>query len=180
MAQEIKIAEIPIYGTDYETFHQKWERNIQKTVDEWIATGWERSSADIACRRHAFPQTVWQYAQVVGFLTISVSHTDVSFEVYAPVNERYRYNRKSRLDIQCWHTNGLHFPLSFPIVNKALRDEIYTWINVIKKDFLSQYYLDLSVFDAISNHLDYQALVNQLSKPMWQDDPLFPTGDSAI
>jgi hypothetical protein len=86
MAKEIKIAEIPIYGTDYVTFHQKWERHIQSSVDEWVAAGWEKSDAEATYRRLVFPQSVWQYAQVIGFITISIPVTDVTFEIYAPVN----------------------------------------------------------------------------------------------
>lgn len=164
MGKEIRIAEIPIYGTNYETFCQKWERHIQKTVDEWVASGWDRLNAEATYRRHVFPQSVWQYAQIVGFVTIAVSATDVIFEVYAPINQRYHYNGKRKINTQCWHTNGLHFPIPSPPDNHMIIREIYKWIDLIKKDFLANYYLDLSVFDAISSHLDYAALINQLTE----------------
>lgn len=164
MGKEIRIADIPIYGTDYETFHQKWERHIQKTVDEWVASGWDRLNADATYRRHIFPQSVWQYAQIVGFVTIAVSATDVIFEVYAPVNQRYHYNGKRKINIQCWHTNGLHFPMPSPLDNHMIIGEIYKWIDLIKKDFLPNYHLDLSVFDAISSHLDCAGIIHQLSE----------------
>lgn len=164
MSNTIKIAEIPIYGTDYETFHQKWECHIQHAVDEWVASGWDKSNAEATYRHLVFPRSVWQYAQVVGFVTIAVSATDVIFEVYAPVNQRYHYNGKSKINIQCWHTNGLHFPMPSPPDNHMIIGEIYKWIDLIKKDFLPNYYLDLSVFDAISSHLDYAGIINQLSE----------------
>ena len=160
---EIKIAEIPIYGIDENSFNQKWENHIQKTVTEWVCSGWKKDEADTMYRRIVYPRSVWQYSQIIGFLTITLSTADISFEIYAPINERYLYNKTSKTYIQCWHTNGLHFPLPSPVDNCAITKEIYRWIEIIQQDFLKKYHLDLSTFNAISNHLNYKAIIDQLS-----------------
>lgn len=97
------------------------------------------------------------------FVTISISVTDVIFEIYAPVNERYHYRRRNKTNIQCWHTNGLHFPLSFPIECTKISEEIAAWLDMIRKNFLKNYYLDVSAFNTISNHLDYKSIVEELT-----------------
>lgn len=114
-------------------------------------------------RRIVYPRSIWQYSQIIGFLTVTLSTTEVSFEIYAPINERYLYNKTSKTYIQCWHTNGLHFSLPSPVDNYAITKEIYRWIELIQQDFLKKYHLDLSVFNAISSHLNYKAIIDQLA-----------------
>ena len=72
---EIKIAEIPIYGLDENAFHQKWENHIQKTVTDWVRSGWKKDEADTMYRRIVYPRSIWQYSQIIGFLTVALSST---------------------------------------------------------------------------------------------------------
>ena len=162
MYNQVRIAEIPIYGADEGSFNAAWEKHIQRGVDEWVRCGWDKEEAEKEWRRIEFPRTIWKYSQIVGFLTVDLTATDILFEIYAPVGEGYRYDQQKKQHIQCWHINGSHFRVDSCADNDAIREEIYKWIGIVSESHLKNRYVDLSLFDGISQYIDYLAIIDGL------------------
>ena len=162
MYPRICIAEIPIYGTDEKTFDEKWFRHIEKAVVDWIKGGWEKEAAERKYGQCLFPRTIWKYAQIIGFLKIELSSFDVWFEAYVPLKERYCYNQTRKLFPQNLFMIGTHFRIEDNMDNDAIRMEIYNWIREINNEHLKGRYLDVSVFDVVSKHIDFRKILEEL------------------
>lgn len=159
---DVRIFELPIYGVAEKQFRGKWDAHINKEVDEWVKTGWNREEALAKYKRLVFPKTIWKYAQIIGFLTVDISASDIVFEIFAPIGQQYRYNTSQKLNIQCWSINGQHFRVEDSMSNDEITKEIYLWIDGLKKDFLKKWYLDTSVFDNTTAFIDYRGIIEKI------------------
>lgn len=159
---DVRIFEIPIYGISKEVFNEKWERHISKTVDTWVKMGWDREKALNEYESLLFPRTVWKYSQIIGYLTIDISASDIFFDIYAPMGEQYRYNTSRKLYIHCWSVIGQHFRIEDTMSNDDILKEIHWWIAETRKDCLKKWYLDTSTFDNVSPFVDYRGIIENI------------------
>lgn len=162
MYPRVCVAEIPIYGTDEKPFEKRWAKHIGNVAQEMVKCGWKKEDAEKQHRESMHPRTIWKYAQIIGFLKIELSPSNVWFEAYAPLGERYCYNQTRKTFPQNWHMNGTHFYVDDNIGNDEIRAEIYEWIREINVSHLRHRYLDLTVFDVVSTYIDFRKILDEL------------------
>ena len=93
-----------------------------------------------------FPQCVWKYNQIIGFIRISVSKRDIWFDIYRSLDNVYYAQSKSKHFIQNVHANGTHFYVS-NLSNEYIKQNILEWLRGIEREYLEKrFYVDYSVF----------------------------------
>lgn len=151
---------IPVYALSKNQHRQKYAdvaAQIQTELsgkENWVMQG------SIALQ--TYPQRLWEYNHIVGYIKISVTSQDVVFDVFLPTPQKQRYrwlsSRKTFLyDISA---NGTHFYVNDKMQNKDIQTRTSQMLNdVIKVHIPKRYYVDKSVFDNINEHVDYRAIM---------------------
>ena len=159
-----RIFEIPIYSISQEKFYEKWDIRNEKKLSEWINAGWTYSEAKSEIARLAFPKTIWKYAQIIGYLVVDITKSDIWFDVYAPLNNNgIRYDTTAKTFPQAWSLNGTHFPLEKEMSNAEIIKEIKKWVIQIQNDHISKWHLDLTTVLNSIDYIDFCRLVTDLS-----------------
>ena len=74
-----RIFEMPIYSISQEKFYKKWNIRNEKECSEWTNAGWPYNEAKSEIARLAFPKTIWKYAQIIGYLVVDITKSDICF-----------------------------------------------------------------------------------------------------
>lgn len=158
-----RIFEIPIYSSSEKSFNRKWSERIQKAVNKWVNSGWQSEKAKSIIADLAFPRNIWKYSQIIGYLVIDISKTDVWFDIYAPLSNRgLRYDRTAKFFPQRWDLCNTHFRIEDKMTNMQIAESMNVWINLIWKKYMPNWLLDLSIFQNTINYIDFLRLISDL------------------
>ncbi|NLY70522.1 MAG: hypothetical protein GX076_02395 [Clostridiales bacterium] len=159
-----KLFEIPVYALDKEslrrrvdTKNSRFKKRLEKENvrnDDEIA----RKAFDV----NNFPQRVWEYNHIIGYIVISLTTQDVWFEIYFPYQEikRYCWNSKVKKSLINTYANGLHFHVSSDMSNEEIRDKTKQWLDtIVCNHLLRRYCVDSEAFIFINTSLDYRKLM---------------------
>ena len=153
------LLEIPIYSMKKDEFYKKWDKYFARlTLDK---------EADKLIRNHYFPQTVWQYNQIIGYITISISEYDISFDCYLAMNKDYtlksfQYKSNNKHFV---HSIGLmkHFRVEKHESNQNIKNKINEYLGeLLDSELLIKYYVNTLVFDTQIRYLNIRKAMNEL------------------
>lgn len=159
-----RIFEIPIYSMSQEKFCEKWNIRNEKELSEWVNAGWSYNEAKDEINRLAFPKTIWKYAQIIGYLVVDITKSDIRFNIYAPLaSKRIRYDNTAKIFPQAWSLNGTHFPLKKEMSNAEIIQKIKKWVIQTQNEHISKWHLDLTTFLNSIDYIDFCRLIIDLS-----------------
>ena len=98
---EKKILEIPIYSMKENEFQKKWNNFFDKNFK-----GNPNYQAIKMCY---FPQYVWKYNQIIGYLEITYSNNTIWFNQYCIEDRRIYVKSNKKLYMTNMQLNGYHF-----------------------------------------------------------------------
>lgn len=152
-----KIIEIPIYALDEKTLRLKYDKYVEVLRREvWSNT--KEDTFQRCLEVEAYPERVWDYNHIVGYIAIGYEFGDVLYKVYLPTPKKQRYMWKSsKKTFLCdIHTNGTHFRIEKDMNNQKVQSEIKDMLNsVIEEHIPRKYYVDRQAFDNVNDNIDY-------------------------
>lgn len=93
------VLEIPIYSMSEKEFNRRWDKR-KKYLTEYFMESGENSEerAKEFIFTGYYPQYVWKYNQIVGFVEIAVAPGDISFNVCKTLDKKWlQYQKQSIL-----------------------------------------------------------------------------------
>lgn len=111
--------------------------------------------------RGQYPQNVWKYNQIVGFVEIAISPRDVIFHVQKTMDSRIHALGKTKHYIQDMGTIGMHFQIK-NMSNLELVTEMDAYLRSIQNGLPKWFCLYLDIFNVVKYHIDYRAIQREL------------------
>ena len=155
------IHEIPIYAMNKEELHRKYAKLVSTYRTEYSHSDKDTVNALIALA--SYPQRLWEYNHLVGFIRISVTSQDVLFDVFLPMPSRKRYIWTSGRKIFLFNVsaNGTHFYVNETMPNCSIQTQVAEMLSgVIKEHVPARYYVDTATFENTNPVLDYRKIMN--------------------
>ena len=155
------IHEIPIYAMKKEELHRKYAKLASTYRAEYSHSDKETVNALIALA--SYPQRLWEYNHLVGFIQISATSQDILFDVFLPTPPRKRYIWKSgkKIFFHNVSANGTHFYVNEKTPNSNIQTRVAEMLNgVIKEHIPTRYYVDTVAFDNTNPVLDYRKIMD--------------------
>lgn len=160
---EILIQTIPIYSMSEDTHYNKWKHYKNKCVTEFQQNGHTKEESEKGFNEIYYPQTVWKYNQVIGYIEILVSKQDVIFEKYfCNKKEKFYFKTTKKYFIEHNYQTGNHF-YAADISNKQIVDKIREWLKIEINKNKKRYY-DLSEFNNIIDYLDIKSIMKNVGQ----------------
>lgn len=158
--KEKVLFEIPIYSTSKENFDKKWDKVKEQTYEDFISHGHTEESAKKYSRSLYFPQSIWKYNHIVGYITIVVTENDFIFETYRCADTRYYFNTKTKHFIQYSPINGMHFYTGSKS-DDEIEKEILSFLTEISEKFIpKRFFVDFSVYDNLICYVDIREFID--------------------
>ena len=165
----MKLFEIPVYALSKDMLMKRYEEKRKHLVEKWdlmgTQNGDEKRIKEIIYLV-TYPQYLWDYNHIVGFINIKYNSRDIAFEQFVPAKpiERYRWdNRKQKMFLMNNGLNGYHFYYRGMRTGKDIQDRIHLMLdditNRIKKE--KHYYVDREAFDQADRLIDYSKLLEE-------------------
>jgi len=157
----MKLFELPIYAISKEALHKRYlefDQQFRETSSSY------KSSEEVykQCLGLAtYPQRLWDYNHIVGYIRISLTQDDVLFDVFLPTPsiERYHWKSKEKHFMYNISANGTHFYTGGKS-NKEIRKMAENMLDGVIKDHIPpRYYVDRETFDNLNDQIDYKALM---------------------
>ena len=147
-----KIIEIPIYSMKENIFDNKWNYFFEKN---FIGNP---NYQDI--KNSYYPQYVWKYNQIIGYLEITYFNNTIWFDEYCVMDEKIYAKSNKKHFIVNMELNGYHFFIDKNMDNPKIIKEILFYINSFEKDIMNQkYYLDKEEYINILKYLNIKKLI---------------------
>ena len=115
MIESKKLFEIPIYAIRRSTLEKRVEKARASFETEYLNT---HSSTDSNhCRECLhyllYPQCLWDYNHIIGYIAIETDGQDVLLEEYLPYKTvgRYHWNASKKHFVVNQMSPGMHFPI---------------------------------------------------------------------
>ena len=147
MVQKI-LFEIPIYSMSEAEFKKRLDKRNKKIKEKFGEQVMKRLLAS------NYPENVWKYNQIVGYVVVSVSKEDVNFEIHKSLCKKFFAESKTKKFIQNIQANGLHFSVDNKNdveIHEEIRDELkFIEKNYIRKGMFIDYATFFNVFDAVN------------------------------
>lgn len=154
--------EIPIYSMSEKEFNKRWKKRKDFLYNMFISGGNTEEDAKRFVSHSCFPQCVWKYNQIIGFIRISVSKRDIWFDIYRSLDNVYYAQSKSKHFIQNVHANGTHFYVS-NLSNEYIKQNILEWLRGIEREYLEKrFYVDYSVFHNLFDYVDIAQIMKSM------------------
>ncbi len=161
---EITLFEIPIYSMSEKTFDKRWNKKKSNLLNEFVSNGWKEYDADHVIHNLFYPKPIWKYNQIVGFIVISITDTDVLLDVYCTMDKKIHFDSKIKHSIINWSVNGTHFYA----VNKSeeeIKQETLEMLSMIEAEFFNPgFHVDRSVFDNLFRFVNIKHIMESCSK----------------
>ena len=154
--------EIPIYSMAEKEFNKRWKKRKDFLYDMLIRGKNTEDDVKLFVSQSCFPECIWKYNQIIGFIQISVSRHDVRFDISLSLDKKYYAKSKYKHFIQDIHANGTHFYVS-TLSNEYIKQNILEWLKHIEVDFLNKkVYVDYSTFYNIFDYVDIVQIMKSL------------------
>lgn len=160
---EKTLFEVPIYAMPQDEFKTRWDKYKSKLFEDFIKSGHTPESAQRGIYHCCHPKDLWKYNQIIGYLTISISPTDVWFNIFCSFDKAYRFDSSSKHYIENWAINGCHFYVDKTDTNEHIKSKIKEWLTVIQKDHVKKrFFVDFSTFENIFPYVDIRKAIDEL------------------
>lgn len=158
MCQKV-IFEIPIYSMREDKFHKKWKDYKDNSIKHFLELNDELGDYELWFDKFNFPQSVWKYNQIIGYIQISIKEKDVIFDLWLCRDKRYVYKTNKKNFIEYMPTNGLHF-FTNNISDKQIKMEIDKFLKIIERDFIKKnMYLDKTIYNNLINNINIKNMI---------------------
>lgn len=157
------IFEIPIYSMSEEEFNRRWDKRKKFLTEYFMEHGGDAEErAEIIYTGH-YPQYVWKYNQIVGFVEIAVAPRDISFNIYKTLDKKMVAVSKTKHFIQNLHSISKHFPIGKKSNEEIVR-EIDGWLESIAQELPKTMCLFLDTYNTVKYHLDFIGIRDDIIK----------------
>lgn len=163
----MKLFEIPVYALKQSTLKERYMAKRQKLIDEFDLVRTQNGNAqkiDNIVEMETYPQRLWNYNHIVGYIVISVNSTDISFDQFVPAHVLKRYywdNKTSKTFLRSNHLSGYHFCYQNLSTDAEIRSRIHEMLEeIISKTVNQRFYVDREAFDQADRLMDYSRLLN--------------------
>ncbi len=143
--------EIPIYAMTEKEFAKRWGRIKSKLSH--LCDGFEDEKTKMLVLGLKHPRDVWKYNQIIGVIVISVTRSDVYFDIYKSTDTRF-YADSGTKHFITYMPMRPHF-YAYKMKDKKLHDEIRTRLKQIEKNYIREsmfvdYHSFNNIFDAVN------------------------------
>ena len=153
-----KLFDIPIYSTSKMNFRKKWENKKRKHAEWLYEHNYNFEDAEKTVKEMHLPYSIWDYNQIIGYISLSIDHKDIVFDLYMSKNKRFPFDSQRRSFIRYMPTVGLHF-YAGDMSDQVIKEEIKKFIEMVNKDFLyNKRYIDLSIYNNIIDYLNIKKI----------------------
>lgn len=157
-----KVFEIPVYALTREQLRHKFV----KFVDSWKEKNPYASSENLrrCIEIETYPQRLWEYNHIVGYIVISTDRYDILFDLYlpTPLIERYIWTSKQKRFLYNIQANGTHFHMNDKLSNMEIQKKIQEMLNgVIKRHIPERFFVDLEAFKTLNRMIDYKLILQE-------------------
>ena len=161
----MKLFEIPIYALSRDSLMKRYSNRRKKLIDKLnlIRTqNGDQNTINHIIELETWPQRLWDYNHIVGYIVIRVDSTDISFEQYTSVEsiKRYHWNsKKAKVFLKKNMINGYHF--YFRNYNGGeIRSKIHQMLDdIINRMVDKRFFVDREAFDQADQFIDYSKLL---------------------
>lgn len=141
-------------------FNRKWEKQ-KKWIDDSMGMGNSEKRAEEIIYRYYYPQYLWKYNQIVGFVEIAIGPRDVSFNVQKTLDKRLFIISKTKHFIEDLRTGGKHFPIG-KMSNEEILTEIEEYLDILQNDLSGKMCLCLDNFNTVKKYIDFLVIHAEL------------------
>lgn len=157
------VFEIPIYSMSEKEFNRRWDKRKKFLTEYFMERGGDdEERAEIIYTSH-YPQYVWKYNQIVGFVEIAVAPRDISFNIYKTLDKKMVAVSKTKHFIQNLHSISKHFPIGKKSNEEIIR-EIDGWLESIAQELPKTMCLFLDTYNTVKYHLDFIGIRDDIIK----------------
>lgn len=160
----MKLFEIPVYAISKDALIKRVKAKKEKTIKKYDL------SRDFDDKRipqriidlETYPQRLWNYNHIVGFITISIEEHDIVFDQYVPANkvERYCWDSNKKIFLKDNELNGYHFPYNTLKTGDEIRERIHDLFDEIADKIVDKcFYVDREAFNQADSLIDYSRLL---------------------
>lgn len=158
--------EIPIYSMSQAEFGRWWDRKRKELHNECIRHDLSEKRAQEVVSTRYYPQWLWEYNQIIGYIRISVTKDDILFDIYGTLDKIIHKNSRTKHYIEDLSFTGLHFHTDNKS-NDMIRSEILYWLKVIEKSYIQEKYrkrayVDYSTFNNTFFHVNIREIIDDL------------------
>lgn len=157
--KEKTIFELPIYSMPEAEFNRRWNK-FKEDCTRNLRDEDKKQNLE-AFHQIYFPEYVWRYNQIVGFVEITVSKHDVYFHIHQSMDKRYVARSRTKHFICDLHNVGFHFP----VINKdnlQIHKEIDEWLTSIQKDLPGNLQINRYVYNNVFEYLDIVQIIEDM------------------
>lgn len=156
--KEVNLFEIPIYSMSEEEFYRRWDKFFEKNKSQF-----RDESTFLSHKELYFPVNVWKYNQIIGYITVSASRSDIWFNLYKAQNNKLYFNSRMKKFIIDTGLQGYHFRVKDNDSNKTIKNNIVEWLNeLVKRKELKKYYIDTLTFKNQIEFMDIKEIINTI------------------
>ncbi len=154
-----KIFELPVYSMKESEFNSKWKERKDELYNSFISHGHTHKSACDGLYLF-FPEDIWKYNQIIGYIVISVNSRDVIFDLFLTTDKNIHAVSRTKHFIMDTKVNGLHFYAKNKN-DRVIHTEIRKWLSMIYKEYLTpRMYVDYSTFNNLFECVDIKKIMN--------------------
>ena len=158
-----KLFEIPVYAMDKDALMKRYDLFCEKYKEKSILLEASEETIRRCIEIEAYPQRLWQYNHIVGYIMIGIDGRDIEFKVYLPTPriEKYYWKSKKKRFLYDIRANDAYCRIEKDYTNGDIRREIAQTLNgIIKEHIPSNYYVDLECFERLNKFLNYKEFLS--------------------
>lgn len=158
-----KILDIPVYGVCPSKLDSRVKSYISELQKEFKDRDTELVTTAIDIE--TFPKRNFEYNHIGGYIRVSVSKTDMWFDIFLPVPipKRYVWQTTKKVFVQDINANGTHFYLGNINTNEEICHKATIMLNQVILDHIpSRFFVDTEPFYTINHNLDYLKIIKEL------------------
>lgn len=163
----MKLFEIPVYALSKEALRERLEKRKKRIIDDldFIRTqSGNEEKINHIIEIETYPQRLWEYNHVVGYIIIGFDERDIYFQQYVPARpiERYRWmNKKNKTFLMDNHLTGCHFYYRNCKTDKDIRNKLHDMLEGIVQHVDKRFYVDMEAFEQADRLIDYSRLLEK-------------------
>lgn len=148
------IIDIPIYSEPEEVFTRRWNEYFEKSFIEY--GGPDHNDHIARIRQIYYPENVWKYNRICGYIRVYLAHSDIYLDVYKCSKKRYPYRSRTKNFLTLLYISGNHFRVfdnNVILDNNQLRLKIIEKLEwLVKDNFANNRFVDLK---GVARNIEY-------------------------
>lgn len=164
----MKLFEIPVYALEKDILLKRYREKRNRLISDFGSVesfDGNDQRMNLAIDMCTYPQRLWEYNHIVGFITVCVEFPDISFEQYVPVKPVERYcwtSRKNKIFLMNNQLNGYHFNYTHCKRGEDIRLGIHQMFDDIIRNMVDKrFFVDREAFDQVDRLIDYSRLLGE-------------------